>query len=270
MSQGTIYLIINKENGHKYVGQTTQPINKRWQQHIQDSIRMSPKPLHRAFRKYGVDKFMMKVIDECDESLLDEKEQYWIEQYNTFESAEGYNATSGGNRPIFSNETKQKLSEIASNRERTDEEINNIKNSLIEKAKVDPWGCLTEENRGNGKHCGLKILGINIETGEEKIWESARDAAYELTGDRNKNSNILLSARKGYKAYGHRWKLLEDKHKKKAVKGVHKKTWEEVYFESIREASRLLGDGTRGTGIIKSLRNPGRNSWHGYYWFYAR
>lgn len=268
MSQGIIYLIINKENGHKYVGQTTQPLNKRWQQHIQEANRMSAKPLHRAFRKYGVGKFTMKVIDECDESLLNEKEQYWIEQYNTFESTEGYNATSGGNRPIFSQETRDKISNIMSNIERTDEWTNNIKESLTQKSKIEPWGCLTEENRGNGKHCGLKIMGINIETGEEKVWENAREAALEVAGNRNKNSNILLSARKGYKCYGYKWKLLENKSKKKAVKGVHKKTWEEVFYESISDAVRDIGNGTKGAGINKSLRNPHKYTWRGYYWFY--
>ena len=135
MSQGIIYLIINKQNGHKYVGQTTQPMNKRWQQHIQEALRMSDKPLHRAMRKYGNHNFMIKELDECDKSLLDQREQYWIEQYNTFNSSEGYNATSGGSRPEFSDETKQKLSEIAYNRERTDEEVANIKTTLTEKAK---------------------------------------------------------------------------------------------------------------------------------------
>lgn len=252
MSQGIIYLIINKENGHKYVGQTTQPMNKRWQQHIQEANKMSSKPLHKAFRKYGVDKFTMKVIDECDVSLLNEKEQYWIEKYNTFESAEGYNA-------IREEERKDNILNI----------ILNETQSLTKNTKIEPWGCLTEENRGNGKHSGLSILGINIETGEEKVWESAREAAYELTGDARKNSNILLSARKGYRAYGYRWKLLENKTKKKSVKGVHKRTWEEVHFESIREATRIIGNGTRGTGIIKSLRNPHKYTWKGYYWFYT-
>jgi group I intron endonuclease len=251
MLQGIIYLIINKETGHKYVGQTTQPLNKRWQQHIQEANKMCREPLHRAFRKYGVGKFTMKVIDECDESLLNEKEYYWIEQYNTFESAEGYNTT----RPILTQKTIETTDEY-------------IKESLIQKSKIEPWGCLTEENRGNGKHCGLKIMGVNIETGEEKIWENAREAALEVAGDRNKNSNILLSARKGYKCYGYKWKLLENKSKKKSVRGVHKKTWEEIFYDSINDAVRDLGNGTRGTGINKSLRNPHKYTWRGYYWFY--
>jgi hypothetical protein len=229
---------------------------------------MSPKPIHRAFRKYGVDKFTLKVIDECNENLLNEKEQYWIEQYNTFESNEGYNATSGGERPIFNQETKDKLSNIMSNIERSDQWADNISQSLKAKAKIEPWGCLTEENRGNGKHCGLRIMGINIETGEEKIWDTVREAALEVSGDGNKNSNILLSARKGYKCYGYRWKLLENKPKKKPVKGVCKRTWQEVSYDSINDAIRDIGNGTRGTGLIKSLRNPHKYTWKGYYWFY--
>jgi group I intron endonuclease len=250
MSQGIIYLIINKENGSKFVGQTTTQMNKVWKQHIHDSNRMSPKPIHRAFRKFGVDKFTMKVIDECHSSLLDEKELYWIERYNTYLTEGGYNDAVR----VISQDDVPKVSVVL--------------NSTNNTSKIKPWGTLTEENRGNGKHCGLRIMGINIETGESKEWENAREAALEVAGDRNRNSNILLSARKGYKAYGYRWKLLENKSKKKAVRGVCKRTWQEVSYESITEATRSLGNGTRSTGIRDSLRNPNRHTWKGYYWFY--
>ncbi len=239
MAQGIIYLITNKVNGHKYVGQTTQPLNKEWQQHIHDSNRMSSKLIHRAFRKYGVDKFNIKVVDECDSRLLNEKEQYWIEQYNTYTNQQGYNEVS----------------------------VDQIK-LPVEKPKIESWGSLTKENRGNGKHCGLRILGINIETGEERIWNNAREAALEVAGDRKKNSNILLSAKKGYKCYGYRWRILENKPKKKAIKGVCKRSWQEVSYESITDAIRDLGNGTKGTGLVKSLRNPNKYTWRGYYWFY--
>lgn len=240
MSQGIIYLIVNKQNGHKYVGQTTQGMNKRWQQHIQEALRMSDKPLHRAMRKYGNHNFMIKEIDDCDESLLDEKEQYQIKQY----------------RPEYNLEIEE----------------------LIEEPKPEPipkkpssWSFLTDENRGNGKHSGIKIQGLNIETGEIREWDNARDAAEEVAGDRNKNSNILISAKKGYKCYGYRWKLLEQKSKKKAVKAVHKITWEEYQFESIADAIRKVGgNNSRGTGLVKSLRSNGRYTWKGFMWFYIR
>lgn len=268
MNRGIIYLITNKENGHKYVGQTTQGMNKRWQQHIQEALRMSSKPIHQAMRKYGNHRFTIQEIDECDENLLNEREEYWIKHYNTFESAEGYNATSGGSRPIFNQETKQKLSEIASQKILTETHIENISTALTTKAKQEPWGFLTDENRGNGKHSGLRIRGTNIETGEIKEWENARMAAQELTGDPKRNANILLAARKGYKSYGYKWEILEEKTKKKAVFGVNKKTEQiEVRFESIADAARSLRGPSKGTGLIKSLKNPGKYSWRGYYWY---
>lgn len=251
MSQGIIYLIINKENGHKYIGQTTQALNKIWQQHIQESKRMSSKPLHKAFRKYGVDKFLIKVIDECDESLLDEKEQYWINQYNT---TTGYNRIEE-EKPVIIQEPEPVV--IKKKKEPKPKPIN-----------TNAWGNLTEKNRGNGKHCGLTVLGINIETGEERIWENARDAALEVAGDRNKNSNILMSARNGYKCYGYRWRILDDKSKKKAIIGIQKKTWQQIEYESIAEACRQLGNGCKGAGLLKSLKNPNKYSWKGYYWYY--
>jgi len=271
MSQGIIYLIVNKQNGHKYVGQTTQGMNKRWQQHIQEAMRMSSKPLHRAMRKYGNHNFMIKEIDECSEQLLNEREQYWIEHYNTFNTAEGYNATSGGDKFVLSDESKQKISEKAKQKILTATHIENISIALTAKAKIEPWGALTDENRGDGKHCGLPIRGKNLETGICKDYDNARMAALSLTGDPNKNSNILLAARNNGTAYGHKWQILEEKTKKKAVFGVNKKTGEiAVQYESIASAAKALGNATKGTGLIKSLRNPGRYSWHGYYWFYVR
>lgn len=269
MSQGIIYLITNKLNGHKYVGQTTQSMNKRWAAHIQESRRMSSKPLHRAFRKYGVDKFAIKQIDECDVSILNEREQYWIQHYNTFESAEGYNATSGGESPIFTQEIKDKISKVMSTIERDEQWVSNISTSLTKKSITEPWGFLLKENRGDGKHCSIKIEGTNLETGEVKVWNTINAAAIELTGHRGTSGNISRAARKGYKCYGYSWKILEDKEKCKKVFSIDKKTGAlGPRFDSIRQAAKSLSN-SAGTGLIKSLRNPGKYSWKGYYWYYA-
>lgn len=247
MSHGIIYLIINKQNGYKYVGQTTQGMNKKWQQHLQEAMRMSDKPLHRAMRKYGNHNFIIRQIDECDESSLNQKEQYWIEQYNTFENAEGYNSIASEKKIIIKEQIEK-----------------------IPKGSKESWGTLTNKNRGNGKHSGIPIRGKNLETGLCTDYESARIAALKLTGDPNKNANILLAARSGGTSYGHKWQILEEKKKKKSVFGVNKKTGEiGPRYESMSEAIRQLRGPSKGTGLIKSLRNPGRYSWRGHYWFYG-
>lgn len=246
MARGIIYLILNKQNGHKYVGNTTLAMNKEWVHHIERSKRMSSEPLHKAFREYGTHNFMIKELDECDESEFNEKLSYWTEKYT----------------PEY-NEIKQKI--------KKEEPI------IIEKPKPKPkrtspshlvtWN---EHTRGDGKHFGLKIRGKNLETGLCTDYESARVAAEKVTGKSWNNSNILLAARTGRTAYGHKWQILEDKERKKPVFGVNKKTEQiEVRFDSMAQALRNF-DCTVKQGILKSLRNPGQHTWKGYYWFYAR
>jgi len=271
MSTGSIYLIINKQNGHKYVGQTTQTINKRWAQHIQEARKMSGYPLHRAIRKYGSHMFMIRELCECSIDELDEKEKHYINAYNTFNDPQHYNAKDGGDSPILNEETKQKISETKSKLVHTEEHINNISTSLKQLTKDKPWGFHLAENRGSGITSRCKMRGINIETGEEKIWNSASDAAKEVAGDSKYNHNILKSADKGWKAYGYRWQRLGPKSNKKQVYGINKITWEQTQiYESVRAAVREIKPtaNEKGSGILKSLKNPNKNSWMGYYWFY--
>lgn len=254
MARGIIYLIINKQNGHKFVGNTTLAMNKEWVHHIDRSKRMSADPLHKAFREYGTHNFMIKEIDDCDESEFESKTNYWIEQYT----------------PEYNPLVKKEVIEIAK------EAIEEYKPALKELAKGPkkpkpeyfvPW---SDETRGNGKHFGLKIRGKNLETGICTDYESARVAAEQVTGNPINNSNILLAARTGRTAYGYKWQLLEHKEKKKAVFGVNKKTEQiEVRYESMAAALRDF-ECTDKNGILKSLRNPGRYSWRGYLWFYVR
>jgi hypothetical protein len=89
-----IYKITNTINGKMYIGKTEQTIEKRFQQHCQDSQRdgFSNRPLYRAMQKYGVEFFSIEEIEETDNP--EEREIYWIEFYGTFKN--GYNATIGG------------------------------------------------------------------------------------------------------------------------------------------------------------------------------
>ena len=89
-----IYKIINKINGKCYIGQSTQ-IEKRWSKHKNTSHNQTSKaydyPLYRAFRKYGIENFSFKILEECSNLELNEKEKYWINYYNP-----EYNQTTGG------------------------------------------------------------------------------------------------------------------------------------------------------------------------------
>lgn len=96
---GYIYCITNTINNKKYVGKTLKTVEKRFKEHIHDRTKRSleKRPLYSAMNKYGVDKFIVEILEEVkDETLLNSREVYWIEKLGTFGRNNGYNATKGG------------------------------------------------------------------------------------------------------------------------------------------------------------------------------
>ena len=95
---GYIYRIYNDVNNHVYVGQTSMRISDRWSGHLSsarnEKLSNYKDTIHKAMRKYGIDKFHIEVIEKCDNDSLNEREIYWIKYYNSFEN--GYNETLGG------------------------------------------------------------------------------------------------------------------------------------------------------------------------------
>ena len=88
-----IYKIKNKINNKVYVGQTTQPVSKRWNEHIYNAYTSETK-IARAIRKYGIKNFEVSIIEECDALDLNAKETYWIKYYDSVNT--GYNIQWGG------------------------------------------------------------------------------------------------------------------------------------------------------------------------------
>ncbi len=265
MRQGTIYLITNLINDNKYVGQTVMQLNKRWLAHIQESKTYSERPLYRAINKYGIENFKIKILEECNEDVLSDREIYWIEKLNTYHN--GYNATTGGeSNKNIREEIKEKISQSMSEIERSDEWVNNVSLALKEKVnRGEKWGFMLCPNEG-GKHAKRRVQGINVKTGKIVEFDSITEAAEKVNG---KNGNISKAIKEGFTAYGYKWKKLDNRPIAKPVVGYDKKTNELVYeYESIGKAEIDIR-GKRGTGIINSLKNPGKSSWMGCYWYYT-
>lgn len=88
-----IYKITNTTNGKCYIGQS-RDIEARWAKHL-STYKSSPEwELYRAFKKYGIAAFSFEVIEECSIEELNEREVYWIAQFDSFNN--GYNMTLGG------------------------------------------------------------------------------------------------------------------------------------------------------------------------------
>jgi len=266
MQQGIIYLITNIVNDKKYVGQTRQQLNKRWSYHITESKTYSERPLYRAINKYGIDKFKIRILEECNEDKLNEREIYWINFLDSYHN--GYNATTGGRCFEHTDDTKNKISESMKEVSRSDEWANNVSIGLKNKLdRGERWGMFLQKNVG-GVHARRKIQGVSITTGEIVEFESLREAAIKVAGDVRYCGNISNSIKNNWISYGYKWKKIDTRPIVRPVIGYDKKTGEIVYqFESANKASLALR-GKRGTGLFKSLKSNGKNSWMGCYWYY--
>lgn len=73
-----IYLITNKVNGKRYVGQTSKTVEERFRDHIEDcyTTKYNNRPLYKAIKKYGVNNFTIEVLEECPNSVVNEREIY--------------------------------------------------------------------------------------------------------------------------------------------------------------------------------------------------
>jgi len=102
-----IYRIVNKLNGKQYIGQTIHDLQKRFKQHQYKTT----SALYLAIKKYGFENFYIELIDTANNiNELNDKEEYYIEFYNTYAPL-GYNIASGGKNFTRSELVKKRISE---------------------------------------------------------------------------------------------------------------------------------------------------------------
>lgn len=245
---GYIYKIINVKNQKIYVGQTTkQRPTDRFSQHKYLASHPQQEKnisyLHRAMNQNGVDNFKFEIIEQVDNTLLDEREKYWIKQYNSL-APNGYNLTSGGegttgfSRPQSQEQRKKKGESIKKYyqnhpqaREILSQRTKKLWENLEYREKVTnsnkrfyqqhPEMFKGKNNPMYGKHHTeealekirahaitrkLKIAQLNKDTLDViQIFDGVKDAEKAL---KVSHGWISKAARQDKVAYGFRWKFL--------------------------------------------------------------
>ena len=218
--QGYIYLIENKINGKKYIGQTTCSVKERFKQHLKDSRKHLERPLYRAISKYGKENFEIQELEKCSIEKLNEREQYWIQYYNTF-YGEGYNATLGGEGTIYWDrdliiETYLKTKSFSETAKIIGCCAKTIQ-KVINASEIQPFNSylVMKEKRGN------KIQAFDFKTNVlVKSFESQIEAGQWLIDNQKtkitnlkKLSYVIGRAARGLdnrkQAYGYKWKFIE-------------------------------------------------------------
>jgi len=230
MQVAYIYCITNTVNQKKYIGKTTKRDPRtRWKQHLQAArfkdtavaySTANSMPIVRAIRKYGEDKFNFKVIEECTEHVVNEREEYYIKEYNTADGS-GYNCTYGGEgvskpKKYWSNHPHSKAvscytldgkwerdfesmglgAAYALNRKPTGSDHNCIRtciNGGTFQAHGYRWALKGEQPKDIEKRVNRrgKVYGIHLESNRKKMWKSQADAAEEIQGNRKMNNSLM-------------------------------------------------------------------------------
>lgn len=111
-----IYLIRNLLDQKTYVGQTGD-LRMRWYSHQSGARTNKDHLLYRAMRLYGIENFSFEMIEECDDSHVNEREAFWISHHQSTDRNFGYNLLLGN--LVFhrhTDESKAKISAAMKNR----------------------------------------------------------------------------------------------------------------------------------------------------------
>lgn len=111
MIYGYIYVIKNNFNNKVYVGQTSTTIEDRFKRHCKDGrYETNENSIDYIIYKKGAENFFVELLEQCPRELLNEREIYWINKYNSYKN--GYNLTLGGegNKLYTTKEIQQAIS----------------------------------------------------------------------------------------------------------------------------------------------------------------
>jgi len=220
-----IYSITNLENSKLYVGKTTQPNPyDRWKQHLQnarskdnlaENNSVHSMPIVRAICKYGADNFKFRVLEECSDDDVNERETFWINKLDTC-GKNGYNITLGGDgvkkpRKYWANHPHSKAvscytlegewvrdyesvgiaADSCGNKKGKTGIIACIKGTTFQ-ALGYRWAWKGETPKVIEKRVNVRgvVYGINPTLGRKKMWKSMADAAEEIQGNRTNNHAI--------------------------------------------------------------------------------
>ena len=210
-----IYLWTNLVNGKKYVGQTTC-FHRRMKTY---RYTYPNAYMEHAVKKHGIDNFDITILErDVPLDKLDEREQYWLDYYQSYDADKGYNIckVAGTTEGVtHTEEWCQKHSEWLKDKWATDEDYRKFWHDKMSGENNYFYGkdFSGELNPMYGKHHSQttkdklsKVIGKSVrcvETGD--VYTSITRAAQAIGVTRCVVSEAL---HKGYRAGGYHWEFV--------------------------------------------------------------
>ena len=106
---------ITSPTGRIYIGQSID-IYQRWKRYKQLGCKEQQR-LYNSIKKHGFENHTTEIICECERQELNDKEKYYVDLYQSFNTKHGLNLMDGGgSKASVSDETKQKMREASAKR----------------------------------------------------------------------------------------------------------------------------------------------------------
>lgn len=281
-----IYKATSITTGKVYIGQSCQTLQKRMSQHLYKATSdYDPNNhFHNAIRKYGFQDFVFQIIEDdiTDNELLNEREKYWINYYNSY--YDGYNSTLGGESGLRRDDlviaalfhegyTTKEICEMTGHNRGT------IYNSY----RVN--GLQEENNKRKNEQtrlrCSERVEQYSLDGKYIKTHPSATEAGKEF-GNQTAISSVCRQEESALSAYGYLFKYENDprdisewvtRYKNKKASGKPKKSIAQKdknkqliqIFESGADAARAIGVDDKSN--ICAAARKGRTA-YGFYWEY--
>ena len=230
-----IYKIEQISKNKVYVGSSKNMYN-RCHRHMSE-LRHGKHPnifLQRAFNKYGENDFKIECLEKCHLEFLADREQFYINIYNSFDEKNGFNLFKipySSKGKIVSQETKNKLKDFAN----SPKEKLNRKNRMIEAWKDTSYKELQLKERKkryeNQEYVEKRKNSFSSENYKEKRSEIAKKI-----WQNEESKKKLLQERK------ERW---DDEEYRKRLSESAKKKWENPEYRKTQSERFSLGQKKR-------------------------
>ena len=189
-----IYCIENLVNHKKYIGQSVN-IYTRWGIHKSELRYNNHENPHMqsAWNKYGEENFKFYILEECEASMLDDREIFYISYYDTYN--QGYNLTIGGQGTQgkkFSKRERKEISERLKGHEVSEETREKFRLHMTEQFN-DEYFIQKYNEMMNKKKTKIKCYDKN---GFLTIYDDIHSAARELNIEATNICKVLKGKHK--------------------------------------------------------------------------